>query len=102
MTQEFHIKGISGLLVFMAIALLTFIVLFFPPSVFTMVLWNATVFEGFHGPEIGFTQAFLLWSAIIVLYKMIFNPKFKMIEFRQTRDPEDRHSMPDFKNSKHD
>ncbi|MGE0200715.1 MAG: hypothetical protein AB7P76_07090 [Candidatus Melainabacteria bacterium] len=80
----FQFKGFSGLMMFMLAVFSTLVVAFVLPTAFTTVTWNAIVFEGFGGPEIAFSQGFILWMAILVLLKIIFKPQF---QFRRVNDP---------------
>lgn len=81
----FHIKGFSGVLVFL-LAFVSVLALFLLlPATFMMVLWNALVFEGLKGPEFDLYQGFLLWGILLVLIKLIFKPE---IQFQfQKHDP---------------
>jgi hypothetical protein len=69
-------KGMSGIMVLVAAFLLGFLGLVLFPSAFVQVLWNAIIFEGFLGPEINLGQGALLWSAIIMLAMVVFQPEF--------------------------
>ncbi|HEY9746666.1 MAG TPA: hypothetical protein V6C99_10660 [Oculatellaceae cyanobacterium] len=73
----FHIRGFSGVLVLVAVAISALLLLLLLPASFMMVLWNALVFEGFNGPEIDLTQGFFLWGFVMVLLKLIFKPQIK-------------------------
>jgi len=74
----FQIRGFSGLmwLVLALVAAVALAVLL--PASFMWVLWNAVVFEGFKGPEIGFGQGILLWGFMLVALKLILNPEIKL------------------------
>lgn len=84
----FHIKGFQGLLLFVLALVAIAVVAFALPAVFMMVLWNATIFEGFHGPEFNFTQGLLLWLITLVSLKLIFNPEIQL-QMTNVSDPSD-------------
>jgi hypothetical protein len=74
----FHIRGISGLLVLLLAIVAALVVFLLLPAVFMMVLWNALVYEGFQGPQIGLSEGFLLWGMVAVLIQLIFKPKIQL------------------------
>ena len=93
----FQIKGFQGLLMFMLALAAAALILFVIPTGFMMVLWNAVVFEGLRGPEIGFTQGLLLWLMVMITIKLVFKPE---IEFQMTNvsDPSElEKKFPDLK-----
>lgn len=73
----FHIRGLSGFMVFLLAIVSAVLLLLLLPASFMMVLWNAFVFESFKGPEISLLQGFLLWGALMVALKVIFKPEIK-------------------------
>jgi hypothetical protein len=77
-----HIRGLSGLVVMVAFGLLAVLAALLLPAAFVLVLWNAFVFEGMGGPEIALGQAVLLWSAVLALLNLIFQPQFSF-EFKR-------------------
>ncbi len=86
--QLFQIKGFRGLAMFllsMAALLCVFVLL---PASFMMVLWNAVVLEGFHGPSIGMVQGALLWAATLIVLKLVLNPQISF-EFKKVSNPKD-------------
>jgi hypothetical protein len=86
--QVFQIKGLSGLLMFiLAVAGLLALFLLLPGA-FMMVFWNAVVFEGFYGPEIGLIQGLLLWGVALLFIKLVMNPQISF-QFRKVSDPKD-------------
>ena len=89
----FHIRGLSGILMVLLLVLAALAVLVALPSSFMMVLWNAVIFEGAHGPEINLLQGFLLWGFVAVMIKMIFKPEIKL-QFQQVR-PTGKTEKPD-------
>jgi hypothetical protein len=98
----FHIKGFSGLLLFGLAMVCTALLVFVLPSAFMMVLWNATVFEGFSGPQINLSQGFVLWLAAIVLFKLVFKPEIQF-QFKSVSGPDDIERFTrDFKNKPDD
>ncbi len=87
--QVFQIKGLSGLIVFI-LAMLGLLALFIAlPSAFLMVFWNAVVFEGFEGPQIGLFQGMLLWAAVLISLKLVMNPQISF-QFKKVSDPNDK------------
>ena len=84
----FQIKGFSGLLMFGVALLLTALLVLVLPALFMMTLWNAVVFEGFSGPEVGASQGLLLWMMTLVLFKLVFRPEISF-QFHQVNDPPD-------------
>jgi hypothetical protein len=78
----FQIKGFTGLVVAVLSIVAVLAVVLLGPAAFFMVLWNALVFEGLRGPEIDLLQGFLLWGAVMVAIKMIFQPEIKL-QFQQ-------------------
>lgn len=74
----FHIKGISGLMSFLVALLMMVVLAFVVPTSFMMVLWNALVFEGMNGPEIGMSQGFVLWMMVLVVFKLVFKPEIQL------------------------
>jgi hypothetical protein len=90
----FHIRGISGLLVLL-LAIVTALVLFILlPAVFMMVLWNALVFEGFKGTQIGLYEGFLLWGMAAVMIQLIFKPKIQL-QFQSAKSVANKAEKPD-------
>ena len=88
MMQVFQIKGFSGLMMFILAVISVMILLILLPATFTMVFWNAVVFEGLAGPQIGLFQGMLLWIAIVLLLKLIINPQISF-QFKHVSDPAD-------------
>lgn len=88
--QVFQIKGLSGLIVFILAVLGLLALLMLLPSAFLMVFWNAVVFEGFEGPQIGLFQGMLLWVATLILIKLVMNPQISF-QFKKVSDPDDKH-----------
>ena len=88
MMHIFHIKGFSGFLMFLMAALATLFLVVGLPSIFMTVLWNATVFEAFQGPEVTLFQGFLLWVIAVILIKLIFQPEIHL-EFQKLEPPND-------------
>ena len=86
--QVFHIKGISGLLAFLAALFLVMILVAVLPASLMMTLWNATVFEGLKGPEVTLAQGFVLWMILLVVGKLVFHPQIEF-QFRQAKEPAD-------------
>ena len=87
--QVFQIKGLTGLIVFI-LAVLGLLALFIAlPSAFLMVFWNAVVFEGFEGPQIGLLQGMLLWAAALISLKLVMNPQVSF-QFKKVSDPNDK------------
>ncbi|MEB3287261.1 MAG: hypothetical protein VKJ04_07135 [Vampirovibrionales bacterium] len=80
MNQEFHIKGLSGLALFITVILAVLLAIAMLPALALMVTWNALVFEGFHGPAIHFGQGILLWIILAVALKVLLKPTME-IEF---------------------
>lgn len=74
----FHIKGFSGILLLSLAILASILVALLLPAAFLMVLWNASIFEAFKGPEIDLYQGFLLWGALAVMIKVVFKPEFQL------------------------
>lgn len=74
----FHIKGFQGMLMLVLALIAIGLAVFALPAAFMMVLWNATVFEGFQGPEFNFTQGLILWLITLVMFKLIFNPEIQL------------------------
>ena len=82
----FHIRGFSGILMVLLALLAAVVLLLLLPASFMMVLWNAVVFEGFHGPEVDLYQGFLMWGIVMVLIKLVFRPELKL-EFQRMPKP---------------
>lgn len=80
-----EIKGFKGWVMFLLSALASIALAIGLPSAFMMTLWNAVVFEGFRGPEIGFLQGVLLWIAAGIAFKLIANPEI-VVEFHKMDD----------------
>ena len=74
----FHIKGLSSILLLLLTIAGAALLLLALPASFMMVLWNATVFEAAHGPEIDLYQGFLLWGMILVALKLILKPEIQL------------------------
>lgn len=71
----FHIKGLSGLLVFIAALVAIAATLVVVPSAFMMLLWNALVYDGLRlGSTVGLYQGFLLWALALIVFKIVFQP----------------------------
>ncbi|MBK8190574.1 MAG: hypothetical protein IPK79_09030 [Vampirovibrionales bacterium] len=70
----FEIKGVSGLIAFLAAVAGLLALAIGIPALFMMVVWNALVFEAFHGPQIGWAQGVLLWLAALILLKLALKP----------------------------
>jgi hypothetical protein len=73
----FHIRGLSGFMVFLLAVVSAVLLLLLLPASFMMVLWNALVFESFKGPEISLLQGFLLWGTLMIALKIVFKPEIK-------------------------
>jgi hypothetical protein len=84
--RVFQIKGFSGLFMFFLAVVGLISVLVLLPTAFVMVLWNATVFEGFNGPEIDMFQAVILWAAVLVLTQAFMRPQVSF-QFKNISDP---------------
>jgi hypothetical protein len=92
--QVFHIKGFSGILLFIGALLAALVVFLLLPATFMMVLWNAVAFEGLkRGPEVNLYQGFLLWGMAIVAIKLIFKPEIK-IQFQRQAPKKTPKSIP--------
>lgn len=74
----FHFRGLSSYLMLLFAIVVAFLVFMALPASFMMVLWNALVFEGAKGPEIGLYQGFLLWGMVLVALKLIFKPEIQL------------------------
>lgn len=81
----FQIRGFSGILMLVAAAISAILLLLLLPASFMMVLWNASVFESFQGPQINLYQGFCLWGFVMVLLKMVFKPEIKL-QFQTSKD----------------
>lgn len=94
----FQIKGFSGLCAVVAAVIGVAAVAIALPTSFMLVLWNALIFEGLGGPEIGILQALLLWLATLIMLKLIFKPQFTL-QFKKVVDPKEiEKHLRDFKN----
>ncbi len=86
--QIYQVKGFKGALAFglavVGVAILSVLL----PSFLAQVFWNAIVFEGFSGPEIGLLQGALLWAAVLILFKLIANPQISF-QFKKMNDHND-------------
>ncbi len=87
--QIYQIKGFKGLLAFILAVVGVAILSVLLPSFIAQVFWNAIVFEGLGGPEIGLLQGALLWSASLILFKLVANPQISF-QFKKMKDPNDR------------
>lgn len=86
--QIYQIKGFKGALTFALAAIGVAILSVLLPSFLAQVFWNAIVFEGFNGPEIGLIQGALLWCISLILFKLIANPQVSF-QFKKMNDPND-------------
>lgn len=86
--RVFHIKGLSGLLMFILGLIGTIALTVLLPTSFIMVLWNATAFEGLGSVEIGMGEASLLWAALLALVYAIFKPQVSF-HFKRVAEPGD-------------
>lgn len=78
------IKGASGLMAFMALIVGLVLLAVGVPALFMMVVWNALVFEAFHGPAIGLHQGVLLWLAMLIGLKLALRP-YVSFQFHKVR-----------------
>lgn len=93
----FHIRGISGILVLLLAILAALVLLLLLPATFMMVLWNALVYEGLKGVQIGLYEGFLLWGMAAVLIKLIFKPQIQL-QFQSAKTAglsSDKNTKPD-------
>lgn len=86
--RVFHIKGFSGLMMFLVAILGVLSLTVFLPTAFIMVLWNATVFEGLSGPQINLGQALLLWMATFIMLVILLQPQVQL-QFKRVSSPAD-------------
>lgn len=89
----FHIKGLSSILLLLLAIVGAALILLALPASFMMVLWNATVFEAAHGPEIDLYQGFLLWGMVLVALKLILKPEIQL-EFVKAPNSKTKSSQP--------
>ena len=75
MFKTFKIKGFSGWARFLLAVLGMLCLTVALPSFLMQVVWNALVFERFHGPEIVYGQGILLWGISLLLFQLIFQPQ---------------------------
>jgi hypothetical protein len=79
MPLRFDCSSLSGIFISLLSVLLAITVIFVVPATFWMVLWNAVVFEGLHGPFIALHQGLLLWIATLIVLKLVFNPQIVVV-----------------------
>lgn len=79
MPLRFDCSSLSGLFITLLSVVLALGVIFVLPATFWMVLWNAVVFEGLHGPFIALHQGFLLWIATLIVFKLLFNLQIMVV-----------------------
>jgi len=79
MPLRFDCSSLSGIFISLLSVLLAITVIFVVPATFWMVLWNAVVFEGLHGPFIALHQGLLLWVATLIVLKLVFNPQLVVV-----------------------
>lgn len=85
-----ELKGFKGLLAFVLLMALSFVIMMGLPSLVVWITWNALVGECLHGPMFSFLQAFLLTAILFVLGQIILQPKWQL-ELRKTDPSDPRH-----------
>lgn len=75
MFKTFKIQGFGDWVRFFLAVMGTLCLTVALPSFLMQVVWNALVFERFHGPEVTFWQGVLLWAISLVFFQLIFRPE---------------------------
>ncbi|MDX2083870.1 MAG: hypothetical protein SFZ03_00590 [Candidatus Melainabacteria bacterium] len=78
MMHMVEIKGFTGILKLLAILLVLLATVVALPAFLMMVLWNALVYETLGGPVVGWLQGGLLWSMLLVVLYLIFQPEISL------------------------
>jgi len=86
--KAIEIRGFFGLLLFIAMAIVTVILAITIPSTVTWVTWNAIIGELFRGPMIHFWQAIILTAILGIAVKLIFQPQINF-QFKRVSSPEE-------------
>ena len=74
---SFQLNGWFGAFMMLILALVALFFAIVLPSMITTALWNALVFETFHGVKIGFLQGSLLWAMAVFTLLLWFKPSIQ-------------------------